>query len=81
MAFLCTFSGMTIALLVWVTLYTLTVNSDNPLLLATASYLEAFSVTGQCVFVILAHMFHTVGDFGTFAADRVLVRDATGVAG
>ena len=54
MAFLCTFSGLTIALLVWVTLYTLASNSDNPLLLATAYYLEAFSVTGQFVFVTLA---------------------------
>jgi hypothetical protein len=29
----------------------------------------------------LARMFHTIGDFGTFAPDRVLVRDATGLVG
>ena len=54
MAFLCTFSGLTIALIVWVALYTLASSSDNPLLIALAPYLEAFSITGQCLFVILA---------------------------
>ena len=54
MAFLCTFSGLTIALIVWVALYTLASNSHNPLLVALAPYLEAFSITGQCLFVILA---------------------------
>jgi hypothetical protein len=54
MAFLCTFSGLTIALIVWVALYTLASNSYNPLLVAVAPYLEAFSITGQCLFVTLA---------------------------
>ncbi len=54
MAFLCTFSGLTIALIVWVGLYTLASNSDNPSLVALTPYLEAFSITGQCLFVILA---------------------------
>jgi len=53
MAFLCTFSGLTIALIVWVALYTLASNSHNPSLVALAPYLEAFSLTGQCLFVIL----------------------------
>jgi len=54
MAFLCVFSGLTIALMVWVGLYTLVSNADAPVLLALAPYLEAFSITGQCLFVILA---------------------------
>jgi len=54
MAFLCTFSGLTIALIVWVGLYTLASNSDNPSLVALGPYLEAFSITGQCLFAILA---------------------------
>jgi len=54
MAFLCTFSGLTIALIVWVALYTLASNSDNPLLIAVTPYLEASSITGPCLFVILA---------------------------
>ena len=54
MAFLCTFSGLMIALIVWVGLYTLAANSDNRVLAALAPYLEAFSITGQCLFVILA---------------------------
>jgi len=57
MAFLCTFSGLTIALIVWVLLYFIASNSPNPLLVAVASYLEAFSVTGQCLFVVLAVVF------------------------
>jgi hypothetical protein len=57
MAFLCTFSGLTIALIVWVALYNLASNSDNPSLLALAPYLEAFSITGQCLFVVLAVVF------------------------
>ena len=54
MAFLCTFIGLTIALIVWVALYALASNSHNPLLLALAPYFEAFSITGQFLFVILA---------------------------
>ncbi len=54
MAFLCTFSGLTIALIVWVALYALASNSHIPLLVALAPYLEAFSISGQCLFVILA---------------------------
>jgi hypothetical protein len=57
MAFLCTFSGLTIALIVWVALYTLASDSGNPLLVALAPYLEALSITGQCLFVILAAVF------------------------
>jgi hypothetical protein len=54
MAFLCTFSGLTIALIFWFGLYTLASDSHNPSLVALAPYLEAFSITGQCLFVILA---------------------------
>jgi hypothetical protein len=57
MAFLCTFSGLTIALIVWVSLYALASDSRNPLLVALAPYLEALSITGQCLFVILAVVF------------------------
>lgn len=57
MAFLCTFSGLTMALLVWVALYTLASDSDNASLAALAPYLEALSMTGQCLFVILAVVF------------------------
>jgi hypothetical protein len=32
-------------------------DSDNPLLVALAPYLEALSITGQCLFVILAVLF------------------------
>jgi hypothetical protein len=53
-AFLCTFSGFTLALIVWVGLYTLASDSDIPQLVALAPYLEALSITGQCMFVILA---------------------------
>jgi hypothetical protein len=57
MAFLCTFSGLTIALIVWVALYFLASSSYNPLLVKVAPYLEAFSITGQCLFVVLAVVF------------------------
>ena len=57
MAFLCPFSGLTIGLMVWVALYTLASDSDNPLLGALAPYLEALGITGQCFFVILAVVF------------------------
>ena len=57
MAFLCTFSGLTIALIIWVGLYTLASSSDIPLLVAVAPYLEALSITGQCLFLILAVLF------------------------
>jgi len=56
MAFLCTFSGLTLALLIWVGLYAMASNSTIPSLGALASYLEAFSITGQCLFAI-----HAVG--------------------
>jgi hypothetical protein len=45
MAFLCAFSGLTIALIAWVGLYTLAGDSDNPLLVALAPYLEALGIT------------------------------------
>jgi len=54
MAFLCTFSGLTLALLVWVALYAIASNSSVPSLMELAPYLEAFSSTGQCLFAILA---------------------------
>ena len=57
MAFLCTFSGLTIALIGWVALYILASASENPLLAGLAPYLEALSVTGQSLFVILAVVF------------------------
>jgi hypothetical protein len=57
MAFLCAFSGLTIALAVWAGLYTLASDSDNALLMASAPYLEALSITGQCLFVVLAVVF------------------------
>jgi len=41
-------------LIIWVALYALASNSHNPLLVAVAPYLEAFSITGQSLFVILA---------------------------
>jgi uncharacterized membrane protein (DUF485 family) len=46
--------SLTIALIIWVALYTLVSNSNNPFLAAIAPYLEAFSITGQCLFAILA---------------------------
>jgi hypothetical protein len=57
MAFLCTFSGLTIALIIWVALYTFASDSTNPTLSAIAPYLGALSVTGQVLFVILAIVF------------------------
>jgi len=57
MAFLCTFSGLTIALVVWVGLYTLASDSNNAFVAAFAPYLEALSITGQSLFVILAVVF------------------------
>ena len=57
MAFLCTFSGLTIALVVWVALYALASTSHVLSLVAIAPYLEAFSITGQCLFVVLAVVF------------------------
>jgi hypothetical protein len=57
MAFLCTFSGLTIALILWVALYFLASSSHTPLLIAAAPYLEALSITGQCLFIVLAVVF------------------------
>jgi hypothetical protein len=57
MAFLCTFSGLTVALIVWVGLYTLASSSAEPTLNALAPYLEALSITGQLLFVVLAGLF------------------------
>jgi hypothetical protein len=57
MAFLCTFSGLTISLIVWVGLYTLASSSGDPTLNALAPYLEALSITGQLLFVVLAALF------------------------
>jgi len=56
MAFLCTFSGLTLALLIWVGLYAIASNATIPSFGALASYLEAFSIRGQCLFAI-----HAVG--------------------
>lgn len=57
MAFLFTFAGLTLSLVVWVALYALASNSQNPLAIAATPYLEALSVSGQCLFVVLAGMF------------------------
>jgi hypothetical protein len=57
MAFLCTFSGLTIALLVWVGLYTLTSTSADPKPNSLAPYFEALSITGQLLFILLAALF------------------------
>ena len=46
-----------ISLGVWFGLYTLASNSHNPALAALAPYLEALSITGQCLFVIFAVVF------------------------
>ena len=54
MAFLCTFTGLTVSLIIWVALYTVASNSQNPLLISLAPYLEALSASGQCLFVVLA---------------------------
>jgi uncharacterized protein involved in cysteine biosynthesis len=54
MAFLCTFSGLTIALVIWVAAYSFAISSSDPWLQSLAPYLEAFSITGQCLFVVLA---------------------------
>ena len=54
MAFISTFAGLTIALVVWAALYTLASNSQNPLLIAVAPFLEALSLSGQCLFIFLA---------------------------
>ena len=54
MAFLCTFAGLLVALIIWVGLYTLASESHTPLLSALAPYLEAFSPVGQGLFAILA---------------------------
>jgi hypothetical protein len=57
MAFLSTFAGLTLSLVLWVALYTLASNSQSPLLVAAAPYLEALSITGQCLFVVFAGIF------------------------
>ena len=57
MAFLCTFTGLTVALIVWVALYTVASDSKNPLLIALAPYLDAMSVSGPCLFIVLAVIF------------------------
>ena len=57
MAFVSTFTGLILALVVWVGLYTLAADSDNPLLAALAPHLETFSVGGWALFVILAVVF------------------------
>ena len=54
MAFLCTFTGLTVSLIIWVALNTVASNSQNPLLISLAPYLEALSASGQCLFVVLA---------------------------
>ena len=57
MAFLCTFSGLTLALIVWVSLYALASHSHALPLVTLAPYLEAFSITGQCLFIVLTVIF------------------------
>ena len=57
MAFVSTFAGLTLSLVLWVALYTLASNSPSPLLIAVAPYLEALSVSGQCFFVVFAGVF------------------------
>ena len=54
MAFLSTFTGMTVALTLWAALYGITSSSKNPLLRALAPHLEALSLSGQCLFVVLS---------------------------
>jgi hypothetical protein len=54
MAFICTFSGLLLALVIWVGLYTLASESHIPMLSATAPYLEAMSLTGEVFFLGLA---------------------------
>ena len=54
MAFLSTFTGMTAALTLWAALYAIANTSKNPLLIALAPYLEALSISGQCLFVVLS---------------------------
>ena len=53
MAFLCTFSGLSGALVIWFVLYNFASVSQNPSFLALAPYLEATSVSGWCFFLIL----------------------------
>ena len=57
MAYICTFSGLTLSLVLWTALYAVASNSQSTLLIAVAPYLEAMSVTGQCLFVVLAGIF------------------------
>jgi len=54
MAFLCTFTGLLAALLIWVGLYTLATEFHIPLLSPLAPYLEALSPIGEGLFVLLA---------------------------
>ena len=54
MAFLSTFTGLIVALLIWVGLYTLATEFQIPLLSPLAPYLEALSPVGEGLFVILA---------------------------
>jgi hypothetical protein len=54
MAFLSTLTGFTLALIIWVGLYAIASESENRVLIALAPYLEAMSISGQCLFIILA---------------------------
>jgi len=57
MAFVSTFTGLIVALVVWVGLYTFAADSRNPLLASLAPHLEAFSVGGWLLFAILSVVF------------------------
>ena len=57
MAFVSTFTGLLLALVAWVGLYTFAVDSRDPFLVSLASHLEAFSVGGWLLFTILSIVF------------------------
>ena len=57
MAFLSTFTGLLLALVAWVGLYTFAVDSRDPLFVSLASHLEAFSVGGWLLFAMLSVIF------------------------
>ena len=57
MHFVCVFSGLTLSLAIWAGLYAFASEADTPALAALAPYLEAFSITGWSLFVVLAAVF------------------------
>ena len=54
MAFLSTFAGLSAVLLIWIGQYTLATEVHIPLLSALAPYLDALTLAGEGLFVILA---------------------------